>query len=204
MNIDELKTSLNELYNEEMESKRALNEGLFKNKKKEEDEDDDFMKEWSEEKIKSRCKMLKDWLDNPSNLTYQKASKIFPIANILNLHSTIEKKMKSINYNSKDLYNWDDIVKLLWVDRFNNEPITNEQYKEFGLINFPEAKTNKLLVAIFDNNDYHYFMSKKTCKIIDYDYKNRFGLNSLINYIKRYDNNKIDSNKVKEIWKEIK
>jgi hypothetical protein len=186
----------------------SIQEGLkdlFKKKKedKEDDLDDDYRKEWSDEKIKSRCKMLKEWLDNPNNLTYNKAGKIFQIVNILNLHSEIEKKMKSINYNQKDLYNWDDIINLIWSDRFNNEPITDKQYKEFGLTNFPEAKNDKLLISTFDNDDFQYFLSKKTCKLIHYDYKNRYSIGSLNNFIKTFDNNKIDKNKVKEIWKEI-
>ena len=205
--IEKLISSLNEVYGEEINSRNNYNkivhEGLFKKKNKEEDLDDDYSKEWSDEKIKSRCIMLKEWLDNPKNITYVKATKIFQIANILNLHSTIENKFKSIKYESKDLFNWDDVVNLIWIDRFKNEPITNEQYKEFGLINFPEAKTNKLLIAVFDDDDFQYFMSKKTCKIIHYDYKNRFSIGSLSNLIKSFDNNKINSNKVKEIWKEI-
>ena len=174
-------------------------------KKKNNKKDDDF--EWSDQMIRRICNDLKEWLNHPKNLSIQKAQEIFTIATVLNMQSQIEKKYKTISDNSNE-YNWDKVVKLIYMDRNVDDPITESQYKELGLNNFPEAKNEKLLLKVFEDGEEMYisFMSKKTGKIIVYDWKNRYNINSF-KYIMdlNSDKNVIDTrkDKIKEIWKEI-
>lgn len=198
MNIENL---INELYNEEIKNREVFYEGIFKNKKKKEDEDD----EWTDAKIKSSLEYLKNWINNPVNITYNNAYKIFTFGKILNLQSTIEKKMKSIS-DPKNECNWDDVVK----DREYTENFIDDQdYSRLGLKNFPEAKNDKMLLFTFDDADDVFYMSKKSGKVIKYDYKDRYYIYTFNQLFNRFDSREldfkeIDENKVKNIWKEIK
>lgn len=58
-----------------------FNEGIkdiFKKKKK---ENDDY---WTDNKIKSTCEALKEWLKEPKNVSYNKAVDLFSVAIVLN------------------------------------------------------------------------------------------------------------------------
>lgn len=183
-----------------------FNEGIkdiFKKKKK---ENNDY---WTDNKIKSTCEALKQWLKEPKNLSLRKAQEIFTIATALNMQSQIEKKYKTISDNSNE-YNWDKVVKLIYMDRYPDDPITESQYKELGLNNFPEAKNEKLLLKVLEEDNeemYSSFMSKKTGKIIVYDWKNRYYINSFKYMMDLHsDKDVIETrkDKIKEIWNEIK
>ena len=83
--------------------------------------------------------------------------------------------------------------------------------EDLGLTKFPEAKENKMLLYVFpsnDSKDSEIFMSKKSGKAISYDYKNRYTVRDITEYIKYYDrrdyDDEIDEEKVKSIWNEIK
>ena len=175
-------------------------------KKKNNKKDDDF--EWSDQMIRRICNDLKEWLNHPKNLSHRKAIEIFTIATALNMQSQIEKKYKTISDNSNE-YNWDKVVKLIYMDRYPDDPITESQYKELGLNNFPEAKNEKLLLKVFEEDNeemYSSFMSKKTGKIIVYDWKNRYYINSfkyMMDLLSDKDVIDTRKDKIKEIWKEI-
>jgi len=193
-----------------------FNEGIkdiFKkknNKKDEKSNNENDEKIWSDDKIRKYCNELKEWLKNPENISENKASHIFTIAIIVNILPMIKNKMKLIS-DPKNECNWQDAKN----DRnaYDTPSMNGEDYtfEDLGLTKFPEAKEKKMLLYVFpasDFKDFETYMSKKSGKAINYDYKNRYTIKDITDYIGYFDRRDygetIDENKVKEIWNETK
>ncbi len=183
------------------------NEGIFGIKNKKVNEIDYPGIKYTDEKIKNICLQIKQFITKPYNINYEDAIDIFIFGHRLNLISQIERSFKKIR-DPKNECNWDDVVQ----DRnvYASPYIDNFDYKILGLENFPEAKSKKTLLYILDNTDEQMYMSIKSGKIINYDFKNRYNIypsikpiiNSIIDVYKD-EIKDINDEKIKEIWNNI-
>ena len=111
-------------------------------------------------------KLIKEFIDKPETfeLNIDTYMDICDVANILDLLPTLRKKAKLIK---KNIYNWEDIIKYLDI---NPEEFS---FEELGLAKFKEAKNNKCLIELI-NQDSIFFISNKSFKEIEMTpYRNR-------------------------------